>query len=67
MKLANITLVIKNKAFIEKWEKNLDDKGFGHATLIDLSKACDILNDNFLFAKLNAYGSQHDTLKLIYS
>ena len=54
-------------ALIEKWKKNLDDKGYGGAVLMDLSKAFDILNYDLLTAKLSAYGFGQDALKLIYS
>ena len=54
-------------AIIEKWKKNLDDKGRGGAVLMDLSKALDTLNHGLLIAKLSAYGFEHDALKLIYS
>ena len=52
---------------IEKWKKNLDDKGYGEAVLMNLSKALDTLNHDLLIAKLSAYGFEHDTLKLLYS
>ena len=51
----------------EKWKKNLDDKGYGGAVLMDLSKAFDTLNHGLLIAKLSAYGFDHDALKFIYS
>ena len=54
-------------ALIEKWKKNLDDKGYGGAVLMDLSKAFDTLNHGLLIAKLSAYGFKHDALKFIYS
>ena len=54
-------------ALIEKWEKNLDDKGYGGAVLMDMSKAFDTLNHDLLIANLSAYGFEHDALKLIYS
>ena len=65
----NILLRFQNAllALIEKWKKNLDDKGYGGAVLMDLSKAFDTLNHGLLIAKLNAYGFEHDALKLIYS
>ena len=50
---------------IEKWKKILDDKGFGGAVLMDLSKAFDTLNHELLIAKLHAYGFNRDSLKLI--
>ena len=52
---------------IENWRKSLDNKGFGSAILMDLSKAFDTLNHDLLIAKLDAYGFQHDALKLLYS
>ena len=45
----------------------LDDKGYGGAVLVDLSKAFDTLNHDLLIAKFSAYGFEHDVLKLIYS
>ena len=50
---------------IEKWKKILDDKDFGGAVLMDLSKAFDTLNHELLIAKLHAYGFNRDSLKLI--
>ena len=52
---------------VENWRKSLDNKGFGGAILMDLSKAFDTLNHDLLVAKLYAYGFQHDTLKLLHS
>ena len=52
---------------IEKWRKSLDNKGFGGAILMDLSKAFDTLNHDLLISKLHAYGFQHDALKLLHS
>ena len=43
-------------SLIEKWKKILDDKGFGGAVLMDLSKAFDTLNHELLIAKLHVYG-----------
>ena len=53
-------------ALIEK-QKKMDDKGYGGAVLMDLSKAFDTLNHGLLIAKLSAYGFEHDALKFIYS
>ena len=52
---------------IEKWRKSLDNKGFGGAILMDLSKAFDTLNHDLLISKLHAYGFQYDALKLLHS
>ena len=35
-------------SIIEKWKKILDDKGFGGAVLMDLSKTFDTLNHKLL-------------------
>ena len=51
-------------SFIENRKKILEDKGFGGAILMDLSKAFDTLNQ-VLVAKLHAYGFNRDLLKLI--
>ena len=50
---------------VQNWRKSLDNKGFVGATLMDLSKAFDTLNHDFLIAKLHAYGFQHNALKLL--
>ena len=52
---------------VEKWRKSLDNKGFGGAILMDLSKAFDTLNHDLLIAKLHVHGFQHDALKLLRS
>ena len=52
---------------IEKEKKKLDDKGYGGAVLMDLSKTFDTPNHDFLIAKLSAYGFEHDAMQLIYS
>ena len=52
---------------VENWRKSLHNKSFAGAILMDLSKAFDTLNHDLLIAKLNAYGFQHDALKLLYS
>ena len=45
----------------ENWRKNLDNKGFGGAVLMNLSKAFDTLNYDLLIVKLLAYDFQHDS------
>ena len=45
----------------------LDEKGFGGALLMDLSKAFDTLDHELLIAKLSAYGFNNESLKLIRS
>ena len=52
---------------VENWTKNLDNKGFGGAILMDLSKTFDTLNHDLLITKLHAYGFQHDALNLLHS
>ena len=52
---------------IEKWKKELDNKGYAGAILMDLSKAFDTINHELLIAKLYAYGFSKDALELINS
>ena len=40
----------------EKWKKVLDNKGFGGAILMDLSKALNTTNHDLLIVKLHVYG-----------
>ena len=54
-------------SLIERWRKSLDNKGYGGAVLMDLSKAFDTLNHDLLIAKLHAYGFDIKTLKLLHS
>ena len=54
-------------SLIEKWEKALDNKGFGGAVLMDLFKAFDTINYDLLIAKLHAYGFDKNSLKLLLS
>ena len=54
-------------SLIEKWKKELDNKGYAGAILMDLSKAFDTINHELLIAKLYAYGFSKNALKLINS
>ena len=54
-------------SLIEKWKKSVDNGGAFGALLTDLSKAFDCLPHEFLFAKLDAYGFDKSSLKLIHS
>ena len=54
-------------AMFEKWKKNLDKRGECGALFVDLSKAFDCLQHDLLLAKLNAYGFDYKSLKLISS
>ena len=54
-------------SLIERWLKSLDNKGYGSAVLMDLSKAFDTLNHDLLIAKHHAYGFDIKTLKLLHS
>ena len=54
-------------SLIEKWKKELDNKGYAGAILMDLSKAFDTINHELLIPKLYAYGFSKDALKLINS
>ena len=50
-----------------KLKKALDNKDFGGAVLMDLSKAFDSINHNLLIAKLHAYVFDKSSLKLLFS
>ena len=52
---------------LEKLCISLDNKGYGGAILMDLSKAFDTLNHDLLIAKLHAYGFSKNALILIKS
>ena len=52
---------------IEKWRQCLDQGGFCSALLTDLSKAFDVLPHSLLVAKLNAYGFDLPSVRLMYS
>ena len=51
----------------EKWKKIVDDGGVFGALLTDLSKAFDCIAHDLIIAKLESYGFQIDTLKLIHN
>ena len=46
---------------IENW-KIIDNKGYGAAILMDLSKAFDTINHELLIAKLHAYGFTRESV-----
>ena len=52
--------------FTQNRKKNLGDKGYGGAVLMDLYKAFDTLNHDLLITKLSAYGlsMKHFTVTL---
>ena len=54
-------------SLIERWRKSLDNKGYGGAVLMDLSKAFDTLSHDLLIAKLHAYGFNIKSLKLLHN
>ena len=54
-------------AMFENWKKNLDKRGKWGGLLLDLSKAFDFLQRDLVLAKLNAYGFDYKSLKLISS
>ena len=54
-------------SLIENWKKILDKKGFGGAVLMDLSKTYDTIKHDLLIAKLYAYSSNKESLKLLHS
>ena len=51
---------------LEKWKESVDEGHVFGALLTDLSKAFDCLPHNLLIAKLNAYGFDNKTVRLIY-
>ena len=51
---------------IEKWKKTVDNGGAFGALLTDLSKAFDCLPHELLIAKLDAYGFDKSSLKLMH-
>ena len=54
-------------SLIEKWKKRVDNGGAFGALLTDLSKAFDCLPHELLIAKLDAYGFDKSSLKLVHS
>ena len=52
---------------IENWKRYLDLKGILSTILMDLLKAYDCLPHDLLIARLEAYGIERKSLKLIYS
>ena len=54
-------------SLIEKWRKSVDNGGAFGALLTDLSKAFDCLPHELLLSKLDAYGFDKSSLKLIRS
>ena len=52
---------------IEKWKRSFDNGGAFGALLTDLSKGFDCLPHELLVAKLDAYGFDKSSLKLIHS
>ena len=54
-------------SLIEKCKQIIDNKGYGAAVLMDLSKAFDIISSELLIAKLHAYGFTRESLLIILS
>ena len=52
-------------SIIEKWKKSVDNGGAFGALFTDLSKAFDCLSHELLIAKLDAYGLDKKSLKLL--
>ena len=54
-------------SLIENCKLSLDRKGYGGAILMDISKAFDTVNSDFLLEKVHDYGFEETALKLIKS
>ena len=54
-------------ALIEKWKQSADNGGAFGALMTNLSKAFDCLSDELLIAKLDAFGFDKMSLKLVYN
>ena len=52
---------------IEKWKKNVDNSGEFGTLVADLSRAFDCLLHELSIAKLDAYGFDRSSLKLIHT
>ena len=52
---------------LEKWRSTLDKRGFSGVLLTDLSKAFESWSHDLLLAKLDAYGFDYYSVKLIHS
>ena len=52
-------------SLLERWKDVLYQNGYDGAVLVDLSKASDTLNYDYLIAKLHAHGFSGESLQLI--